>query len=373
MRQQFPKLILLILIISLGCGKPFWYPVEEHPEPQVTFPFDSANNAYFPDVVIQPPLTLKKVFRPLSAPMPDLCFWDDVLLVPTRNGRIETYDLRTFRRLARRKMPGAAHARVVPYKGDMLVALEFGKKSLFRLDAQTKKEKWAAALHGIAAFPKISGDTVFVATLQNEVVALDWNDGHILWRQSLAAQVHANPVQLDSLLIVADDSGEVLALSRKNGRVHWRYSAGTPVLADPVVFARNIVVATAEGTVLLLDAKGNVLWRRNLNTQIYRSPAACPEGIVVAAQNGNVYLLNWRHGAFRWQQDLNTLFGTRPMITQRHIILGTLNKTILFLDRESGEPVWELEVHGRVRTDFLFWRGYLIAGSEDNYVYLLGK
>ena len=372
-KMYFLGLLPGLFSLWLGCSRPFLLPEKEQGAPAAVLPFDAGNNAYFPGADFRPPLKLKKILRPISAPMPDLAVWGEVLLVPTKNGRLESYHLKTFRRLARKKMPEASHARVLPYRGDLLVALEFGKNSLLRLDGTTKKILWRLPLHGIAAFPKISGDTVFVAVLRKSVVALDWNSGKEFWRCSLKAQVHATPVLLQGLLIVADDSGQITAVVRRTGKIRWRYSAGAPVVADPVVFREKIAVATTAGEVILLNSSGRPLWQRKMGAQIYRSPAACPEGLVIAVQDGTVHLMDWRDGKDRWRRALDAIIGTRPMVSRRHVILGTLNKTVLFLNRETGEPVWELEVRGRVRTDFLPWKNLLIFGSEDNYVYLFAE
>ena len=371
-RQKWLLLGAAVALSLLACSRAYYRPVAGNPEQAETvLPFGRGNNAYFPNLDYRLPLELAKDLRPISAPMEVCSVWDGVLFVSTRNGRVESYDLARFKRLARKKMPGASHARVLPYRGDLLIALEFGRKSLMRVDGLTGKVLWRAELHGIAAFPKVVGGRLYVATLRRGVVALDPENGRILWRVPLEDQVHGAPAVLDSSLVVATDAGEVLLLSLRGGQELWHYSHGQPIVADPVVQGRRVLVAGSEGKVALLNASGEPAWQRNFGTQIYRTPAIAGDRAVLLLQDGRGVCVSLQQGKTVWETHLGAPAGTRPMVTARHIAVGLLDRRIVFLDRETGEEVWEMETYGRVRTDFLPWRHFLITGSEDNHVYLL--
>jgi outer membrane protein assembly factor BamB len=148
------------------------------------------------------------------------------------------------------------------------------------LDGATGQEVWRTS--GDAPFhaaPTVSGGRVFAVSNDSELVALDANDGRIVWNYQAIAEpariLAASSPAVDGDTVIAPfASGEVVALLGANGRRLWVDSlsrsgrltslsaindiAGRPVVDNGVVFA-----ASHSGVLAAIDLRtGQRMWSR---------------------------------------------------------------------------------------------------------------
>ena len=105
-----------------------------------------------------------------------------------------------------------------------------------------------------------------VADDQGNLITINQDDGSIIWKVNLKAEVLA-PVAIDAkLIIVKTGSGELLGLDKSNGQILWSYRSKLPTLtirgsSSPVIDANEIYVTFDNGRlgVFELDS-GFPLW-----------------------------------------------------------------------------------------------------------------
>ena len=105
-----------------------------------------------------------------------------------------------------------------------------------------------------------------VADDQGNLITINQDDGSIIWKVNLKAEVLA-PVAIDAkLIIVKTGSGELLGLDKSNGQTLWSYRSKLPTLtirgsSSPVINANEIYVTFDNGRlgVFELDS-GFPLW-----------------------------------------------------------------------------------------------------------------
>lgn len=103
----------------------------------------------------------------------------------------------------------------------------------------------------IDAPPQIWGGTIYVATYQGHVAAVEGNSGRVLWSRDMSS---AAGVGVDfGQVYVTDEDSNVWALERDNGASVWKQDKfQRRALTAPVPFGEYIVVADFEGYVHLL-------------------------------------------------------------------------------------------------------------------------
>lgn len=244
--------------------------------------------------------------------------------------------------------------------------------SVYCVDRLTGEQRWHTLLEPAAPdgvygpFPRIqdsplvSGDTVYVAQSTGVVVALDADDGQILWRSHPVFAPGTPNVVRSSLRLfhgvlylgigglgdVADEWGGVAAVNAHSGRILWvtrlvRYpGAGAAVYGTPAIWPRgNLLFATtgnplidgpqegarwSDSIVALRPSTGQVVWGYQTHPDDFQdldfiagpNVFALPDGrIAVGAgeKDGVYYAVDARTGALLWKTSLDRL-GLRTFI-----------------------------------------------------------
>jgi outer membrane protein assembly factor BamB len=126
-------------------------------------------------------------------------------------------------------------------------------------------------------------ETLYVATEDGTLLALDAADGHELWRAALGASPSADPALAEGRIYIPLTSGELVVLQasgcrRTTCRPTWRADLGAPA-AQPAVAGGVVFAGTDTGRVLALPAAGcghrhcRPLWERDMDGPVTGAPA----------------------------------------------------------------------------------------------------
>ena len=131
-------------------------------------------------------------------------------------------------------------------------------------NARTGRVLWERSIRSLA-MPWLAGETLFVTTANNELIALRVSDGEVRWRTDLpgkfetnapvreGAYRHTGPMALSGKLLLASRRGEALVVDADTGAIETRFSTGGGV---------TTALSTAGGTVFALDRSGRLTaWR----------------------------------------------------------------------------------------------------------------
>ncbi len=159
------------------------------------------------------------------------------------------------------------------------------------------EEKWSIELAGaIVNVPAISddGNVIYVGSLGNEIVALDAEDGDILWRYETEDSIWGAPLLHEGNLFFADSGGNLYALSDDGSSALWQEEYEGAVVGGLTAIGDGFAMATEQGVVKAFDFDGKPLWESTLDGEIYQSPVVQGENLVVGTINGDklVYAFN---------------------------------------------------------------------------------
>ena len=334
---------------------------------------DLTNNSYYPDFIVSPPLELLKEFRPSAATQQKLRINGNILFVPTRDGKIETYDLINTKKVGNVKLTKKIRTNVLPVQDKLIIAQEYGRKSLYLYDPFKGKKIWTAEIGSIKSPPKVVENKIVVATLYSGLLCLDLDSGEKIWEFKSNSQLHTSPIVNGSNVYQISEDGFLFSFDLESGDENWKEKIGGTGLVDPILISDKIICCSSEGNVKTFSLKGKLLWNYKTGSLLRRNPAATNKIVILADQLGKIHALNLKDGQLIWQHDEDIIIGTNPLLNNDYVILGTLDKRLIFLDINTGYTSWELELFGRVRTDPIPWRDQLIVGSENNNLYFLAK
>lgn len=224
-----------------------------------------------------------------------------------------------------------------------------------------------------------SSGTLYVTTGYNEVLAVAPEDGKTVWRVSIPAPARAAPAVMDSRVFVATLDNRLLALDAANGGLLWDYTgigeaAGLVGAASPAANKEIVIPAFSSGEVLALRVEnGAVAWSDNLSV-VRRSDnlaglsdisglPVIDKGVVFAiSYGGRLVAIDERTGSRVWQRDISG--SETPWIAGNHLFIVSANNKLVALGRDTGAIRWIARLDSDEKNSPSFWTGPLYAGGR---------
>jgi outer membrane protein assembly factor BamB len=162
--------------------------------------------------------------------------------------------------------------------------------NVYKLDAVTGQQVWATGDLGGAmiATPAIDPNgNLYVGTFNSELVAINGQNGTVLWRVPAVGWVWASPLLVGDTLYYGDLSGTVYALGL-DGKVKWSVQPDSTsshrAIVDKALVVNDIVYVSSEtGTLYGLDINnGSIRLNKPIGGKLYTGPAAANDLILVA-------------------------------------------------------------------------------------------
>jgi outer membrane protein assembly factor BamB len=147
---------------------------------------------------------------------------------------------------------------------------------VYAIDAQSGEQKWITEDLGgaIVGTPAISEEgRLYVGTFGNEMIAMDTNNGKIIWRYRTEDWVWSGPALDGEVLYFGDLNGNLYAINAVDGSVEWKIKPNGKIVGTPLVIDDMIVFTTETDTVdvnnvYAYDKEGNPVattgWRKAL-------------------------------------------------------------------------------------------------------------
>ncbi|MGD9092446.1 MAG: PQQ-binding-like beta-propeller repeat protein [Anaerolineales bacterium] len=161
---------------------------------------------------------------------------------------------------------------------------------VYSIDALNGAENWKTEELGgsIVGTPALSPEEVlYVGTFNNEMLAINAENGNIFWRVPTNDWVWGGPALKDGVLYFGDLSGTFYALDVTNGQPAWQLTADGRITETPLITEDSIYFTTEAGSLYALNIDGTVRWTKTDMGKIYTSPLLAGDLILVAPTNAD--------------------------------------------------------------------------------------
>jgi outer membrane protein assembly factor BamB len=279
---------------------------------------------------------------------------------------------------------GIAHA-----EGRLFVTTGFAR--VFALSASDGEVIWDVRLPTpLRAAPTVADGRVFVLSLDNRLEALSVEDGRQLWVHSSIQEATglvgaASPAVSGYVVVAPFSSGDLIALQAQNGRVLWNESLASLRRFDQVdniahirglpVIDRGLVIAIGNsGRMAAIDLRrGLRAWELDLGGT--ETPWAAGDFIFVVSSTGQVVCLARNSGRVRWVQNLprfedpedqdDPIFWRGPVLAGERLIVAGSNGQMLMLSPFDGEILSQTMLDDAVAVSPVVAGGTLFVLTEN--------
>jgi outer membrane protein assembly factor BamB len=149
-----------------------------------------------------------------------------------------------------------------------------------------------------AASPAIHGSGVFLGTLGNRVLGIEWATGRRLWsyeHPERAFPFHASAAVTDRFVVIGGRDKMLHALDPKTGKARWTFKTKARIDSSPVIVQNRVFFGSSDGNLYAVDLRtGRQIWRFEAGAPITASPAVGSERLVIGTEDGVIYCFGER-------------------------------------------------------------------------------
>ena len=237
--------------------------------------------------------------------------------------------------------------------------------------------------------PTISGGTLFVLSLDNQLFALNAQTGETQWEavgliENAGLLGTAAPAATRDTLVVGFSSGELNAIRTENGRVTWQDSlarttrltalaALTDIDGAPVIDRGRVFAVGHGGRMVAMDlATGQRVWEQNIGGT--NTPWVAGDFVYIVSNDAELFCLTRSEGRVRWVTQLQRYDDPEdrdglvrwqgPVLASDRLVLTSSNGYVASVSPYTGDLLSVRRLSGS---------SYLPPIVADNMLYVMTK
>ena len=237
---------------------------------------------------------------------------------------------------------------------------------LYALDLATGKQKWKTKLGPMRAAPAVNAGRVYVGDIDGKFYGVDAATGKKLWTFETNGEITAGANFHGDLVLIGSHDSVLYGLTF-NGKKQWLYEIDGPVNGSPAVADGKVVVAGCDSVLHTVDAAtGKAIGTVDLGGQSGATAALSDGRAYVGTMSNQVVGVTlappvkvWEFEARRRQQP----FYSSAAVTDKLVLVGCRDKKMYALDRQTGKEAWTFVTDGQVDASPVVVGGRVYFGS----------
>lgn len=247
------------------------------------------------------------------------------------------------------QIAGGAYYQSKPTAANGLVFFGTPARFVYAVDAETGEEKWKFELGGsISGAPTYNNGKIYVGQqgAEEEFYCLDAETGKEIWNQKTGWDWGSAAVS-DGMVFVPCIDGYVMALDAENGQMIWRHRFNKSVCSEPCIEGDQVFIGSWDNYLIAFDKRtGHVNWQFQ--------GGGTDSGVSIV-KNGRIYAKNKcidaLTGELIWEfKDGNSNFNITPAYHDGKVYISCwhglglggicVEAVIYCIDAETGEKIW---------------------------------
>lgn len=223
---------------------------------------------------------------------------------------------------------------------------------------------------GVGASPCVYEEMAFVGSSDRMMYAIDLRTGRKIWHYETNGAIYSSPSARFDHVFFGSDDGHLYALNVRQGRMAWKTNAFGPVRSSPYVGEERVFFGTESGYIFGLEiSSGKTKWQTQARRAVTSSPAFAEEIVVIGSMDATVYALDASTGWAVWRFRARRPIISSPVIQDGIVYIGCSDGSLYAIDLNSGRQLWTYETGGQVNSSPAVWQDAVYFGSTDGYIY----
>lgn len=271
----------------------------------------------------------------------------------------------------------------------LIVASAFG--FVAALDVTNGAEIWRTDTEApMIGSPAILDGRIFVASNNNETIALDVNTGEILWSDQAIAETarvlgSPSPAAADDIVIAPYSSGEIIAYLAPNGRRLWSEALAAPgqftpissindIGARPVVGGGLVFATSQSGVMAAIEGRsGQIVWQQPIGST--QAPVLAGEYLFASSTEAQIVAVRAPSGQIFWVSQLEQFRKPKdkkgrityagPVLASGRLLVASSNGELIAINPETGSEIERIRLGDPVFIEPIAVQGKLIILTDD--------
>lgn len=161
----------------------------------------------------------------------------------------------------------------------------------------------------------------------------------IRWRVDVGEQMPSTPVAADGTVYAASRDGTVHAIDLESGDTDWERRVGAPVRETPALYGDLVLLPNESGVTALQQGTGDEVW--TYGTDNHPTSLTVDRGTVFFGDGGpSFFAVDAASGDENWTIRDNTdsqVFNQAPAVSENYVFIGGGDDDLVRFDRDRGE------------------------------------
>jgi outer membrane protein assembly factor BamB/tRNA A-37 threonylcarbamoyl transferase component Bud32 len=258
------------------------------------------------------------------------------------------------------------------YRGVLYVGAH--DNNLYALNINDGSFRWKYPTEQrVVSSPAVAGpeNLVLFGSLDHLLYAVDTRIGQLSWTVKTQGAVQSSPTLAHGHVFFGSDDGSLYAVRLATGRIQWTWPGGVPIRSRPLVTGELVVVGLESGDVLAADLSGKMVWRFKAKRAVVSSPLEHDGIVFFGSLDWQVYALDITRGWKVWEFRTGKPVVSSPAYGDDKIFIGSVDGSMYAIDASSGKERWQFQTEGQVTSSPAYFDGAVYFGSVDGKVYSL--
>ncbi|MFM1895608.1 MAG: hypothetical protein RLZZ385_682 [Pseudomonadota bacterium] len=209
--------------------------------------------------------------------------------------------------------------------------------------------------------PVIDGSTLYAASENGTVMAMDAATGDVRWRIRLRESLTGGVGAGNGMVLLGSRDAEVLVLNQADGELRWRAPVSSEVLSAPQTNGDIVAVQTVDDKLIALDAQdGSQRWIYETTLPVLTlrgtsHPIFVGGAVLAGFSNGTMVAVTASNGVWRWEERVAVPQGRYDiervidvdgdlLLTGNNVVLASSYQgNLMGFDVQTGRIVWGME------------------------------
>ncbi len=240
---------------------------------------------------------------------------------------------------------------------------------------------------------KEADGTLFLASMDGEVLAIDASNGARLWSQKLeksgqgggftcaptstSVAIYGTPAVSGDLVYIGGYDGKIYAFNSSSGALRWVYPReeffDEPIVGGILAALGKVFFGGSDGKVFALDAAtGDFQWEFQTGGKIWATPVLDGDTLYIASFDKKLYALDANNGSKKWETlEAEGAIATTPLVYEGTVYIGSLDRYLYAINAANGSMRWKstFQAGSWFWTEPIVYNNVIYAGNLDGKIY----